>query len=78
MLGCLFCDLSIVIYRVITDLFNTVHNFLCQAGKKMGIIHDQSTVAVVTGWKTGAGSTNTLRILTVDEQGNFINKYGSN
>jgi len=53
-------------------------NFAVAAGKSMGIIHTGSSVAVVTGWKTGAGSTNTLRILTVDEQGNFVNKYGSN
>jgi len=51
--------------------------FAVAAGRSMGIVHNGSAVAVVTGWKTGAGSTNTLRILTVDEKGDFINKYGS-
>ena len=40
----------------------------------MDCIKDGSKVVVVTGWKMGSGSTNTVRVLTVDKEGEFINK----
>ena len=49
---------------------------LLQAGRNLGIVENGSKIVVVTGWKTGAGSTNTMRVLTVGDTDNFINKYG--
>ena len=38
----------------------------------MGIVTKGSKIAVVTGWKTGPGSTNTVRVMTVDKDGEFV------
>lgn len=50
--------------------------FAVKAGRNLGIVENGSKIVVVTGWKTGAGSTNTMRVLTVGDTDNFINKYG--
>ena len=41
----------------------------------MGTLVKDSKIVTVTGWKTGAGSTNTVRTLTVDDKGEIITKY---
>ncbi|KAI3415382.1 hypothetical protein GPALN_004991 [Globodera pallida] len=43
------------------------NRILCgiELGKQRGFIHTGDFVVVITGWRTGAGSTNTIRLLTV-------------
>ena len=36
-------------------------------GKKTGFLHRGDPVVVITGWRKGAGSSNTVRIFHVDE-----------
>jgi len=35
-------------------------------GKTRGFIHSGDPIIVITGWKKGAGYTNTMRVLYVD------------
>lgn len=37
-------------------------------GKSRGFIQNGDPIIVITGWKKGAGFTNTMRILYVDDQ----------
>uniref|UniRef100_A0A158Q4L1 Pyruvate kinase n=1 Tax=Dracunculus medinensis TaxID=318479 RepID=A0A158Q4L1_DRAME len=46
-----------------TDVDNRI-NYGINVGKNRGFIHKNDILVVVTGWRQGAGHTNTLRIIT--------------
>ncbi len=48
-----------------TDVDNRI-SFGINVGKDRGFIHKEDFVIVVTGWRKGAGFTNTVRILMAD------------
>jgi len=57
---------SFTLCRLVQILF-----FTFRYGKRKGFIQSGDPIVCITGWRQGAGSSNTVRILHVDPHGNI-------